>query len=67
MIIERTTERGYDSKTVEISEALEILNADIEEGRQLWMDSRPFMKQVILEGDIKDTKKISVTNKLVGG
>jgi len=67
MIIERTTEKGYDSKTIAIIDSIDTLNNDIEEGRQLWINNRPFMKKIILPEDLNENDKISVTNKLVGG
>ena len=67
MKIERTTERGYEVKEETISNALSILNKDLEEERQIWINNRPFMKKMILAEDLSETDKISITNKLVGG
>lgn len=67
MIIERTTDKGYESKEIKLEDSIDILNKDIEEGRQIWINNRPFMEKIILPANLKEEDKISITNKLVGG
>jgi hypothetical protein len=66
--IERTTERGYEIKEYTYSEALEVLNTELEAHRTIFIDGRPWFGEFIAEDDLKTCKKeISVTNQLIGG
>lgn len=66
--VERNGVNGFETKDMSISEALSTLNNDIQNEMTVWIDSKPFMEDVITEEDIlKCKKEISVTNKLVGG
>lgn len=68
VLIERTTESGYLEKEYETSEAVLILNQELENERTIWIDSRPHSGDIITEDDINACKKsICVTNKLIGG
>jgi hypothetical protein len=40
--IERTLETGYEDKEYETTEALNILNTELENGRSIWLDNQLF-------------------------
>ena len=66
--IEKTTDAGYVTGEYELNEAVEILNTDLENERTIWIDGKPFMKDLVTAEDIQTCKReISVTNKLIGG
>jgi len=66
--IERTTETGYETKEYEISDAVDVLNDELENERTIWIDGAPFFGDVISEDELSLCKReVSVTNKLVGG
>jgi hypothetical protein len=65
--IERTTESGYLEKEYEISEAISVLNLEIENDRTIWIDGRPHTGDIVTQEDIVNSKNVCVTNKLVGG
>lgn len=65
--IERTLENGYEDKEYDIKEALEILNLELENSRSIWIDNKLFEEQIIKEEDIVKSKKVCVTNRLIGG
>ena len=68
VLIERTTDSGYLEKEYEISEAVSVLNQEIENKRTIWIDSRPYTGDIITAEDISACKKsICVTNQLIGG
>ncbi|MCK9428965.1 MAG: hypothetical protein M0R17_03005 [Candidatus Omnitrophica bacterium] len=65
--IERTLETGYEDKEYETSEALNILNIELSNGRSIWLDNCLFNGDMISETEIARCKKVCVTNKLIGG
>lgn len=66
--IERTTETGYKTQEYKVSEAITVLNDELENERTIWIDGKPFFGDGITEEDILTCKKeISVTNRLIGG
>jgi hypothetical protein len=68
VLIERTTESGYLEKEYSTSEAVQILNQELDNERTIWIDSRPHNGDIITAEDIDACKKsICVTNKLIGG
>lgn len=68
ILIEKTTESGYQEKEYELAEALNILNIELENERTLWIDGIPYDGEIITEEDISKCKKsICVTNRLIGG
>jgi len=68
IIIERTTTQGYESKEWELDEAIDILNLELDNKKMIFIDGKPFDKDIITQENILTCKKeISVTNRLVGG
>lgn len=68
VLIERTTESGYQEKEYELDEALKVLNQELENERTIWVDGRPHSGTIITLEDINSCKRsICVTNKLIGG
>lgn len=68
VLIERTTERGYQSQEYTIDEAVALLNTEIEAHRTIFIDGKPWFGEFITASEIEKCKKeISVTNQLIGG
>ena len=68
ILIERTTESGYQEKEYEIDEAIKVLNQELENERVIWLDGKPHLGSIIIPEDIISCKRsICVTNKLIGG
>lgn len=65
--IERTLDSGYEDKEYCIADAIHILNTELENGRSIWIDNKLFGEQIIKEEDLIKSKKVCVTNKLIGG
>jgi hypothetical protein len=67
--IERTIPtKGYESEEYSISDALVILNTELENKRTIFIDGNHFNGEIITRDDIiKCKKEISVTNQLIGG
>lgn len=66
--IERKGDAGFETTTMSMEDALPILNNDIQNEMTVWIDSKPFVGEVLDLSDLQKCKKeISVTNRLVGG
>jgi len=66
--IELTSQTGYEEREEEISVAVNTLNKELSNKKTVFIDGTVFMKDFVTEDDLKQCKrKITVTNKLVGG
>lgn len=67
--IERTIPtKGYESEEYPVTEAIKILNTELENKRTLFIDGKHFSGEFIQEDDLKKVKReVSVTNQLIGG
>ena len=67
ILIERTTETGYEEKEYPISEVVHILNTELENGRSIWIDNKLFGEVILGLESLDKCKKVCVTNRLIGG
>lgn len=66
--IERKGENGFETVDLDMKEAITVLNNDIANEMTVWIDSKPFMGEILTLDDLLTCRKeISVTNRLVGG
>lgn len=66
--IEKTTERGYIIEELNIKDAINIINKEIEANRTIFIDGKPWFGDFITEEALtKCRKEVSITNQLIGG
>lgn len=66
--IERTTENGYLEETLEVQDALKVLNNELENNKVLWINRTPFNEEFVTEEILAGKNvRVEVTNMLVGG
>lgn len=67
--IEKTSqEKGYTQEQLNLEDTLKTLNNELENGRIIFIDGKPFDGTVIFAENLDKYKKsICVTNLLVGG
>lgn len=67
--IERTIpSKGYESEEYSMTDAIRILNTELENKRTIFIDGQHFGGEIIQKDDLKKCKReVSVTNQLIGG
>jgi hypothetical protein len=66
--IQRATNLEYENKEYKLSDAIEVLNSELDNGKTIWIDGQMFNDSCITEDVLLKCKKnVCVTNKLIGG
>jgi len=67
ILIEMIDNNGPVEKEYDVTEAIEFINSEKRNNKTVFINGSPYMKDFVLEQELKSAKTITIMNQLIGG